>query len=439
MMMKRQFLSFLALGLVALAFAPVSTGQTLYGVDGPAATVWEFEASAPGAPCAQPNPLGAPPWPYLTPPPPTCPPLTPMPGPFPPAGAAIIGDIAVNTITDTVFVTDGAIIGEYVGDPPCGGAVPPGFPVNSFFPPFPIGALTGMGMDSAAGVLWVTDGLFIGGMIPPPAGTCGPAVVAFPPFIAILPAFAGILTDITWDPFTGSFWACDTAGFVHNIAIGGAPAGPPFPVAPGPCFPAGPAVLQGIAYDRATPSPIGSPIPRLWVTDGFVVGYLDIGGAPAGPPGNFYAPTPCSPWPGPPTSGLAMASHGGTYGFPRVATTLTTFGQSVLGSGTFGVEFTGTAPGSTVFAIVGFSFPGPGFFCPPAPAGGTFLWVDPTPPGTVVTIGPLPPGCFAIPAALPAAAALNGLNVFVQAVDVPPGGLPAVDASAGMFFTLTAP
>jgi len=437
-MTKRQFISFAALSVLLLALAPVSIGQTLYGIDGPGGSVWEFEATAPGVPCAQPNPLGAPPWPYLFPPPATCPPGSPTPGPFPgPGPGGILGDIALNTVTDTVFVTDGFVISEHVGDPPCGVVPPAGTMLNSFISPLP--GLTGMGFDSAAGILWVTDGLFIMGLLPSPPGTCAPPAVAFPPFIAVLPPFAGILTDITWDPFTGTFWACDTAGFVHNILIGGLPAGPPFPVAPGPCFPAGPAVLQGIAYDRATPSPIGSPIPRVFVTDGFMVAYLDIGGAPSAPPGNFYAPMPCTLWPGPPTSGLAMSSHGGTYGFPRVATTLTTFGESILGSGTFGVEFTGTAPGSTVFAVVGFSFPGPGFFCPPAPAGGTFLWVDPTPPGTVVMIGPLPPGCFAIPAALPAAAALTGLNVFVQAVDVPAGGLPAVDASAGMFFTLAPP
>lgn len=173
--------------------------------------------------------------------------------------------------------------------------------------------------------------------------------------------------------------------------------------------------------------------------DGFLVAYLDIGGAPSGSPGNFCAPTACSPWPGPPTSGLALASHGGTYGAPRVATTLTTFGQSILGSGTFGVAFTGTVPGSTVYVIANFSFPGPGFLCPALFAGGTTIWVSPAAPGLVILIGPLPAGCFALPAALPAAAALTGLNVFVQAIDLPVGGLPAVDSSAGMFFILTPP
>jgi len=438
------------LALVTLVLAALTTpiaAQTLYVMDGTASGAVLHQESIPsGAPCAQPNPLGLPVWPYIVPPPCAGPPLGPVVGPG-------FGDIAVDRTTDHVYVTDGLAVGEYTGDPACPAA--PGVMLNSYtLPPIPspfspggfMSPLSGMAIDPVAGILWVCDPWTIVGLVGygAPAGSCPALVVAIPPFApgVLIPGIPS-MTDLTWDPTTGTLWVIDIGtlpgtGFVHNVAIGGATLGTIGIPAGGPCgiVPAG---LTGVAYDLATPN-AASP-PSLYVSDVFgTIAYLVAAPGPAvlAPP-TFYTPSPCGASAIPVTDGLAYSAGGITYGTPRVSTTIETFGQSILGSTTFGVEITGTAPGTNVWAIVNYSFPGPGYLCPGAPAGGTTLWVDPGAPGLTILIGPLPPGCFAIPAGLPAAAALTGLNIFVQVVDVPFGGLPAVDASSGMAFTLTAP
>ena len=119
-MSRRLLFSTVVMALFAILVTPLSTAQTLYGVDGPGFSVWEFEATAPGPPCGQPNPYLVPPFPYFFPPP--CPLGGPIVGPFPGPLVSVVGDIAVDTLTDTVFVTDGLVIGEYVGDTACGAA-----------------------------------------------------------------------------------------------------------------------------------------------------------------------------------------------------------------------------------------------------------------------------------------------------------------------------
>src|SRR4030095_1742970 len=106
--------------IVLAAFAaivPSASAQRLLGVSTGAPIVWDFTA-APGPPCGQPLPFALP-LPYLLPP--LC--AAPVPGPMP--AGALLGDIADNPLTDTVFVTDGFAIGQYLGDTFCGGA-PPG-------------------------------------------------------------------------------------------------------------------------------------------------------------------------------------------------------------------------------------------------------------------------------------------------------------------------
>lgn len=463
-MSKQAHQPIIAMALGVILLAPSAASQTLYTMDGTiSGTVLHQSSMPPAGACGQPNPLGVPAWSYTVPPP--CGGAAPVLGLVPAPG---IGDIAVDRTTDLVYVTDGFAVGEYLGDPACPGT--PGTILNTYtLPPIPspaspggfMGALSGMAIDPVSGMLWVSDPYAIAGLggYGAPPGTCPSLVVSVAAFApTVLVPGAPSITDITWDPSTSALWITDVGsvpgaiGLVHKVFVGGISvasivvgAGPPGGGI-GICGVS--SALTGIAYDLATPN--ASSAAALYVVDFTgAVAYIDAFGVGCSPmpcgataslaTPTFYTPSACGSSGSFPTDGLAYSAGGITYGTPRVSTTIETFGQSVLGSTTFGVEITGTAPGTNAWAVVNYSFPGPGFFCPGAPAGGTTLWVDPGAPGLTILIGPLPPGCVAIPAGLPAAPAFTGLNIFVQIVDVPFGGLPAVDASAGMEFTLTAP
>ncbi len=251
--------------------------------------------------------------------------------------------------------------------------------------------------------------------------------------VAPIPTPVGApFTDLSWDPATASIWACDAAGFVHNILVfaggGCAPAALPFPVIACPL--AGP--LTGIAYDTNTPGVL-APLPSLFVTDGALVQYVTLGGGPSPPA--FYAPVPCLPVPGP-LAGLALTQRSVGYGAPRIVATLDSFGQASSPGPTFGIEITGTPPGSTVFLVAAINIPGPGFACPPLGAVGTTLWVSP-PLLVILALGALPPGCVAIPLAIPPGAP-TGVQVFMQVIMMA-GGPPAADATNGLAFTLGPP
>ncbi len=411
---------------VAALAAPLPA-QRLLGVSGGAPLVFDFTTVA-GAPCGQPLPFLLP-TPY--PMPPVC--AGPVPGPILPG--TLLGDITDNPLTDTVFVTDGFAIGEYTGDTACF-LPPPGMLINHFpAPPMPGGPLTGMGMDPTGAItggvptLWVTDGMFLAGVVPSPPFTCAPPVFVFPP--CPMPGIGAPFTDVSWDPSTLTIWACDAAGFVHNfmpIAAGCVATMAPFPAVTCALF--GP--LTGIAYDTGTPG-ILAPLPALFVTDGVMVQYLTLGGGPSPPA--FYAPLPCSPTPAP-LAGLALTHRSVSYGAPRIVATLGSFGQATSPGPTFGLEITGTPPGSAVFLVAAINIPGPGFACPPLGAVGTTLFV--TPPFIVIlALGALPPGCVAIPTPIPPAVP-TGVQVFLQAIMMA-GGPPAADATNGLAITVGPP
>ena len=150
---------------VAVAFASAPLAQTLYTFDGVAV---DEIAGPPGGPCGYPNgPLVG-----------TFPSFVPF--PCPTAGPVVVGPcfggVAVNKLTDTVWVSDGFVITEYG---------PGGAPITSFSigAVLPAGPVAGMGWDSAGGILWLTDGFFAVGVVPPPPPGCGalPGVV-IPPF-----------------------------------------------------------------------------------------------------------------------------------------------------------------------------------------------------------------------------------------------------------------
>lgn len=412
-----------------LAVSGLATGQVVIGHSGPAGAIVEF-TTLPGAPCGQPVPtlFGCPTGPS------SC--TVPPPGPVVPG--ALLGDIADDPLTDTIYVTDGFTIGQYVGDTPCG--LPPRCtPIKTFLPPTFMGPLTGMGADvsgaftGGATLLWITDGVLIAGIIPPVG--CGPAVLAVPPCPA--PTITGApLTDLSFDPVTLTLYGVEAGGFLLAYAAPGCGFAAP-PVAVGGCGPMG--ALTGLAFDTNTPNVITGTGPAAYVTDGFMVAYIDVlTGGPAAP--TFYTPVPCTPVPAsaPFLTGLAMAQRGINYGASRAGSSLTSFGQSSSPGPTFGLEVSGAPAVGTSFLILNFSFPGPGYFCPALPGVGTKIWVDPTPPGMVIALPALGPGCTPLSLPIPAGAP-PGLNAFAQFVFVGPGGPPALDATAGLAFTLGTP
>lgn len=415
--------------LAAAALAALvadASAQTLYGTDGSARLLWEIPSS-PGGPCGAPNP-----------PPTACSDVTAMCGaviPFPVPAGALEGDVAVNSLTDRVYVTDGFNIVEYNGDDACG-APPPCTPLNAFRIPTSLvaagmGPLTGMGMDETgtwsggSATLYITDGKMLAGILPPTT-PCGPSTLAFGP--CVVPNPNGVpFTDLTWDPLSSSLWACDVAGFVHQIqncvvvysfnATGSCGLSP---------------FLTGVAFDLGSGRILSPGGPALYVTDGNQIAYVDLTGAPATP--TFYSPTPCTPAPAF-LHGLAFASHGISYGFPRASARCGTFGQASAPGPTFGLEYSGVPQGLLTVLFINTSFPGPGYFCPPVPGVGTNFWVDPT--GFLFVLGPSAPACTQLPLPIPATAP-TGVNVFFQFLFVN-SSFVAVDATQGCAFTITAP
>lgn len=427
-------------------FAPTAGAQILYTVDNAAGVVWETP-SVPGPPCVQPTnpPL---PWPHIGIPAP-CPAGSPVLGPALPPPLGILGDIAADRLTDIVYVTDGFVIEEFAAGTPIG--PPPGTPLNAYVVPLGLlgmAPLTGMCMDGAgviagAPTLWVTDGVFVAGLAPGAPG-CVPPVIIFPPFPHGLPVPpGGLLTDITLDPFTGTFWVCDTTGTVYNMLLGGGPAGLIFPVVGCGLTP----VLQGIAFDLGSPSVFPLPYiasqapPALYVTDGFLIEYVDLAlVALAGP--TFYTPGPCNPTFGP-SNGLAYASRGIEYGVggPVPKMVATSSGQSSSPGPTFTLYCTNAAPvvGGLTYVLFSTNTAIPGYLCPPLALVGTPLYVSFfVPPGGFFLLGPTLP-LMVLPAALPPALPI-GVQFFIQFIEDASGiGVGPFTSSSAVGFTITAP
>ena len=349
-----QRLTLASVAFAAAAFADESQAQTLYGIDGnppgPTPIVWEFTGPPDPMFCLYPN------GPIVSSFPTVggviCPGLTPFPWPFD-------GDVAVDPLADTVYAADPAVIAYYTS----GGAF-----IDSFVSPI---FVAGMGIDSFGPLIWITDGVTYGAVVPPPVPAClgPPAPFVIGPFP--LPKgpgfFAGSVLDLDWDPSTGSLWGCDTAGIVGNFIPGPAPTPGPFgffPVAPGPC-PALTPMLTGIAVDTTMP---GAGV--FYVTDGMEVAYLMA--IPFAPPmlapPTFYTTTSCTPTLTPPLTGLDFAGHGITYGAPTSilppGPVMGSTGHTYVGNPAFGVSVTWT-PG----ALAALLFGGGGPACPAVGVG----------------------------------------------------------------------
>jgi hypothetical protein len=384
--------------------------QTLYGISG--SGVISQMSGPPGGPCAYPNGPAAGGFGAAIPHP--CATV----GTFP---VGPLGDIAIDRATDTAWATDGTIVTGYSLTT---------VTVTSSFTLAPgsvvPGPLTGFG----GGLLWITDGVFVAGIVPPAFPGCGmlPGVVA-PPWA--VPAPMAPLSDIAFDPSSGTLWGCSSVGgIVSNLLVGGG-------VGPGGVFPGTAScalvpALTGIAVDTTRPGFLGLPT-TLYVTDGTTIAAIAPGG-PVAPP-SFHAPLPCWSATGVPAAGLAFSLHGVTYGTGTdpggASIPLTyTFGQSTSPSATFGIGLLGAdaAPGTAAALFVAFAP-----LCPSLTGlGGNSIYAAPT-----LLLGPFPVvgGAISLPVALPAAPFI-GATVYAQWI-VAKGGAPgAFEAGAGMAFTL---
>ena len=348
--------------------------------------------------------------------------------PIPAGSPSMPGGVAYDSVTDSIFVSDGFVVEIY--------AAGTGLFVDAFTSPLPV---TGMGFDSAAGLLWATDGLaLVYAMGVPPAPACGaPAPLVFPPFPVPTPA---PLSGIDWDPLSGSLWAVDQLGLVHNFLPGGAP-GPisaaPYPAVPGPCWP-GPGTYPylRLAVDDASPFGPG----HLYLTDGFTVSSILPGGAPAPPTFAFPGPmgAPCFPT-AMPTIGLAFAPHVVTYGkgvdpdglpAPVIgatgATTTPTFGMTIT--------LSGAVSGAPAFLVYS-TAPA----CPACPLFGVLSLLSATSPITI--LGPFPTsaiGNVTLPIVLPGGLPIS-LNLYAQWFVVKPLGPSLVQSSDALSLRLALP
>ncbi len=410
-MRTRLLLLLVAGAVLALAVVPQAGGQSLWGVNGPTATVAQLTGPPFGA-CAYPTGPGiggffyALPW------------ACPSAGPFPPGG--MMGDVAVDMFMDTVWVTDGFSVTEYTK----AGAV-----VNSFANPLPL-PLTGLGWSAlpgavAAGVLWLTDGFLAAAVIPPPAPGCVAPAFFVPPFPLI--ATPPPATDIDYDAGSGTLFLTSAVGLIANELVGGGVG--PFGVFPPPCF-AG-VFLDGIAVDKSAGM-------TLYATDGVTIARMLFGGAPAAP--TFYTTVPCFPWAGiVPLSGLAFDATPISYGAganpgavppPPVAGTV---GQATSPNPTFALTLAGAMPGGLAYLFVGTGAPCPAplfFACP--------ILVAPIP----LIVGPIPvpvAGGFTIPAAIPAGFGGFGLSAYLQWIVARPLPLGGYQTTQALEMTLAAP
>ncbi|MBM3977248.1 MAG: hypothetical protein FJ299_09695 [Planctomycetes bacterium] len=396
---------------LVLSLAGLASAQTLYSINGPAATV--TEQTGPGlGPCGYPAGPGIGAFPTAVPY--ACPTVPAFPPP-----PALAGDVAVDRVGNLVWATNGFIFTAYTP----GGAVVNSFALPAAFLPPGFGPVTGLGHDSATGFLWLCGAAAACAILPPPAPGCGPLpILAVPPFP--LPAATAPHTDIDWDPSTGSlFLSSAIPGMVANVLPGGA-AGP-FGIFPAgaPCGLGG---LTGIAVDHAALAGTGT----VYVTDGAIVARTAFPGVPAPP--TFYSPAPCFPVLLPPASGLAFSAHGIAYGpaTPAGVLTLAGIGQSVSPNPGFAVVTTGSPLASTVLTYYSATFT-----CPPIPFGANLINIGIAPPPTFLGAG-LGGAPVTIPAPLPPFLPIPG-GVYLQSVAVTVGG--AILMSNGLEISFTRP
>jgi hypothetical protein len=326
----------LVVSALAALVAP-AVGQSLYTVDGPGGVFDEITGPPDPALCNYPNGPVISSFPFNV----GAPCITPA--TFAPPPGSLLGDIAVDTVKDEVYVTDGNVIGVYKASN--------GAWLNSM-PAFPLQGLTGLGFDSVAGILWMTDGTLISGVVPSPPGSCAPGGPVTPVFPS--PFGMGILTDVAWQSGLNLLFVCDSNGLVAAMTAVGAPAVAPWLA--GKFCPGITPPLTGIAFDDGGAGSLTGAT-QLYITDGFTIGLEPVMGIGIPAP-SFYTTAVCTNVPGPPTQGLAFAARPITYGQGTDPSGLTpptigAAGQSVTPNPGFALTLAGSVPNSSAYLVVG--------------------------------------------------------------------------------------
>jgi hypothetical protein len=135
------------------------------------------------------------------------------------------GDLAIDATTGQVYYSNGPLIAVQPNPTyaaPIGAALAP-FPATAF-PPLPFlpggGTLvTGLAVDPAAGLLWMTNGYTV---LAASIAALPSTVAVVTPFAPAIPPAFGPMTGLEWDGATGQLLACDAAGFVVSFFPGGA-------------------------------------------------------------------------------------------------------------------------------------------------------------------------------------------------------------------------
>jgi hypothetical protein len=377
------YLSFTAAVALAVLTAPAHS-QAVYLLDtvgGAGAPLVVHHTGGPGpGPCAYPN------GPYLHPafaatagacPGPAGPVTTGYPG--------LEGDIAVNQVTDRIWVAGHAEVGEYE---------PGGAQFGGFTNPLP-GPIKGLGCDSAAGRLWITDGIEYGRVVPVCGGAPAFDIGPFPSPLTVT------MTDIAWDPATATVWAAFADGTISNMV----PGAPPTCVFDAKLVGLG-APLTGLDVDTTTPG-FASPAQVIMATDGLQIARIDVTSACSGAgvalaPPTFAFPNALFPVAGGPVSGLAFSAQGTSFGGgsgPDIGYA----GHSHVGS-THNIHLFGALPGQAGLFL---DF---GALCPAPLFKGLPLHVAP-----LAVIGPIPHTgtVLSVPATIPATAPI-GVELFLQ-------------------------
>jgi len=314
---------------------PLLTLSALFAASAPGQRLVAYDAAAPGMFETQPpspfEPIPSPSMPVYPP----NPPLAVMPG----AGAAV-GGLTYDGRAGLLWYSNGNQLAAMASPSVPTPAVPP--------PPMAIapavlaaigGAATGIAMDPAAAILWITaaTGTVVG--VRPTPGT--PVVVA--PFA---PAFAmNPVSGLDWDSLTGTLLSVDTSGNVYRYFPGGAAAGaviaPPVALVGG--------VASGVAIDKSG-IPNAAGVRPLFVASGG--GAIDVRlPAPAafpvvgnGPTGIAFLPTPAS------------VPFFGSCGCGVRAFTLSASGPMTAGNAAFRLDTAGAMPGAFVLYALDFAY-----------------------------------------------------------------------------------
>ncbi len=181
------------------------------------------------------------------------------------------GGMTINQTNGIVIATDGFIV-TFDYNPIYGPFTPaPPLPLPG---PAPLllsgGPIQGMALDAAGGILWMTDGVSIGGFTPAPPFT--PLTIPLP----ISPIIPGTnqLVGLDFEASSGTLWGCGANGNIYHFTTLAAPIGlQPVSTVPLPGFTPG---LGGLCVNRTNGTPsTGAPfcstqIPgyHICVTDG---------------------------------------------------------------------------------------------------------------------------------------------------------------------------